>query len=109
MELLPDRTILVGESFTVNCSVDEDVYPLPKINLTRNCHLVQSVTGIRNVYVVRNASQTDEGRYACIATNRVGSTAPVIKTVTIGGMLLYFVLHLHLFISLMLLYSTSSY
>ena len=87
VELLPDRAILVGETFTVNCSVDEDVYPLPDIELMRSNELVQSVNGIRNVYVVGKASQADEGTYACTATNRVNSTASVFKTVTIEGLL----------------------
>ena len=89
MELLPDRTVLVGEKFTVNCSVDEDVYPLPTIQLTKNNQLVQSVNSTRNVYVVNSASQTDEGTYACTATNRVNSTAPVVKDVTIEGMITF--------------------
>ena len=89
VELLPDRTVLVGEKFTVNCSVDEDVYPLPTIQLTKNDQLIQSVNSTRNVYVVNSASQTDEGTYACTATNRVNSTAPVVKDVTIEGMIIF--------------------
>ena len=61
------------------------------INLRRNGHLVQSVTGITSVYVVREASQTDDGTYACAATNRVDSTDLVLKTVTIFEGVLIFV------------------
>ncbi len=42
--LFSNRTILVGERFTLHCNVDDDVYPIPTITWSKDNTPLATVT-----------------------------------------------------------------
>ena len=71
--LSPNRTILVGENFTLHCSIEDDVYPIPSITWKKDNTVVANITGKTLVHSLTAKQLSDSGVYQCRVDNGVGS------------------------------------
>ena len=61
-----------GMPFSINCSTDGSISPIPVITLTHQRNVTDNATGHQLLHTVSSATNADEGNYTCLVSNRQG-------------------------------------